>query len=255
MCSFCRVAPARKNREHLLPDWLSTVFPSGLPQTHYRRAQTPSGHRDRIYEQRPFRAKTGCTCVSCNTGWMSRIEDESKVLLRSLMRSPLSVVLTRHDQVLLSQWAFLRFLVFQQARGDGPQAVPDEHYAYVYEHRRPPAGVQIWIGRRAHEGAWPYRFLSLAGEWRPGKPQPREPVGIADFNIYQAALMVGHLVVYFSGRLDGGAPIVHSADFRDALVEIWPSKPRHVWPPGRQVDSGRLEAMFDMTGRYVDRAA
>jgi hypothetical protein len=144
--------------------------------------------------------------------------------------------------------------VFQEASGQAPRVVPEKQYVDFYEHRRPPSGVQIWIGRRAREGAWPYRFLSLGGDWNANDGQSSEPVAPVDFNVYQSSLMVGYLVVYISGWLDRGGPLVHSADFRAALIEIWPSKPQLAWPPTAQVDYGRLEAMFNMTGRYVDRA-
>lgn len=67
--------------------------------------------------------------------------------------------------------------------------------------------------------------------------------------------MIGHLVIYFSGWLGADRPLVHSQDFQQALPEIWPAQPRHTWPRPAPLDYRRLDAMFDMHGRYVDRAA
>jgi hypothetical protein len=101
MCAFCRTQPARKNREHVLPDWLADVFSSRDPQMHYRRVQSQDGHHDKVYDQKLFRAKTTCTCGPCNHGWMSDIEGEARTLLPSMMLSSVSFVLTREDQELL----------------------------------------------------------------------------------------------------------------------------------------------------------
>ena len=253
MCAFCRVRAARNNREHLLPDWLADVFPSDAPQPHWRTVATPSGHHEKLYRQKPFRAKLGCTCSPCNNGWMSDVENESKSLLTALARSPLSFTLTHDDQERLTRWAYLRLLVAQFAQGaDVPNGVPSEHYAYFFEHRSPPSGVQVWIGRRAREGAWPYRFLGLAGELS-ARREPSPPLGRdVRFNLYQAVLMLGHLVVFYSGRLDGGGPIVHESGVRETLREVWPTGPRIIWPPENPVDSARIAAHFDSRGRYVE---
>jgi len=255
MCLFCTVRPARKNREHLLPDWLADDFPDDGPQQHYRRVQTPFGHNDQVYPQRPFRAKTGCTCKECNHGWMSDLETAVNPVLRSLLLTPLIVPLSREAQRQIARWVFLRLLVFQHAQGEGPKALPPEHYAFVYEHGDPPPGVQMWIGRRAHEGAWPYRYTALSGEWRRGPRQDRPPVTEEDFNVHQAVLYLGHLVAHVSVVLDGAGRIAQPDAPRAALVEIWPEQRLDYWPPRARVDADRLDALFDMEGRYVDRNA
>jgi hypothetical protein len=139
-CIFCGAPP--DSGEHILPDWLRDVLPSGEAVVHFR--QVGGGERHE-WERRPFREKTQFVCEPCNTGWMSRLEGKSKPILTPPITRSGTFQLDSASQEIAATWAIKTVLVFQGTQAPQPLA-PPHHFAQVREHERPPPSVSVWIG-------------------------------------------------------------------------------------------------------------
>lgn len=94
------------SEEHVLPQWVRNVIPGGK-QSDWIGGRASDGQVDREYTGRMAIAREKVVCESCNTGWMSDLEDAIKPVLTPLMMDtpqlpPLSAV----EQDLLARWAF-----------------------------------------------------------------------------------------------------------------------------------------------------
>jgi len=107
-CIFCKRTLTKVNRskEHVFPVWLLEEM--GARDRPIRPSEiAPSGRevilqRDLTYDG--FQA--GRVCGVCNKGWMSRLEDDIKPILTSLIRGKRSLKrLDSGAQALLAKWA------------------------------------------------------------------------------------------------------------------------------------------------------
>lgn len=112
-CLFCDSTSL--TLEHVWPDWAVQQF---------RRRHTPS-HQGyiakktddagvRSWKARDLEQKTRAACASCNNGWMSAVEAETKPVITSLIHRSITIRdLTVLDQCTIAAWATLRSMVFE----------------------------------------------------------------------------------------------------------------------------------------------
>ena len=99
-------AEASRTREHILPQWLaSEVEMPGVSLKHYRHDE--SEQRDdllRDHSLKTFVVKN--VCATCNNGWMSRLESQSKPILSGLMNLKSTLLqLSDGDRATIAAWA------------------------------------------------------------------------------------------------------------------------------------------------------
>ena len=84
-CIFCGTE-GNLSKEHLWPDWLSKLYLRKDSESHTFGSKSYLNKkevRDGTYS-RPghlFSLKNRVVCVTCNNGWMSRVEEETKPIL------------------------------------------------------------------------------------------------------------------------------------------------------------------------------
>lgn len=238
-CIFC--PSIHLTKEHLLPEWMHDVFGKKGNQVHSLAEETPTTSTSKLYESRTFTARARFVCQNCNNGWMSDLEDRVKPLLAPMMTSELAIVLRPDELAVLSAWAAKTTFVLFRSRPNQPVAISNEQCVELRKAVRPPAGMQVWIGRRDHGVNWPYRCLTLAGEaMLDGKPAS----GIADeYNVWQAMVAIGHVVFYvFGHRLDTDQEVTPGID---ALTRIEPAPPRLVWPTQPTLEMAEILKIFE----------
>jgi hypothetical protein len=244
LCVFCGGQPV--NREHVLPEWLADCFSSGRPQTHYRADLDERGGQTRMYAQKPFRTKAACVCPSCNSTWMSNLENDAKPLLTPMMVEGRGRVLSEDDQRTVARWAAKTVMMIQHAQGGGRRGIPPEYYAQFYETGEPAAKHQVWLGARKHQGQWPYRYDAMAFLITGRGGRPLAPPDYYGFNAFRASLCIGHLVFHFSGHILDGGPIFEiPGTMGRCFLEVWPPKDRVSWPPALALSPKAIDSMFD----------
>lgn len=108
VCIFCG-GEGNLSKEHVFPDWMKQLFPRDSRSTHVEgvinwRDGQPSAP---IMKQRLGHSgtrKTRVVCQACNNGWMSRLENDVKPILATLVLGQRNCIL-RDELRLLAMWA------------------------------------------------------------------------------------------------------------------------------------------------------
>jgi hypothetical protein len=238
-CAFCGSTTRPRGREHVFPDWLTTIGLESSPVEYYVGwlNRTP-----RRWTSAPFTARVRAVCDTCNNGWMSELENAARLVLTSLILGE-SPELSADDQRLIAAWAcktaFVSLLSSaEEDRADG-YGVPPEEYRALYatrEHPEPLPYSQYWTGRYVGErppGA--IRVVPMVVELD-GLAEPDTPAA------YVLTLMVGALIVQ-------GVRFTTPSLFVDLVTEpklpvLWPTHEAVSWPPSARIDDPTFERML-----------
>lgn len=228
-CVFCGGKPL--TTEHVWPDWIGRLFfgyskDGRAPLAPHRASTSLPRESDREWTAPSFDTKVRVVCTECNNGWMSDLEVAAKPILVRMLTGK-RVVLDDASQAVVSQWVVKTAMMFQHTTPRRP--IPDHHFRYLYDHRRPPPSSQVWIAARtAEDGGIVSGLQSARLKLKPDGPNTEAnsaylvTIGIAAF--------VGQLFGHDLPRLDFRRS--HKGIFTSAVEQIWPTVETVVeWPP------------------------
>ena len=228
------------SREHVFPTWMVGLFPELGELDYVRRLVL---HTDDVDHQRPgppFDVVVRDVCVSCNTGWMEKLETEARPVLTPMFTGS-SRVLTASEQFVVATWATKTMLTVQGSNLGGERVASTEQYGLSSA-----AAAAAELARMA----LPVRGQdALAGQCPPvrvlgaicGQPPPQ--VG-APLNGFGVVFAVGHLAIWLFGAEVPDAPRPQSGS-DDAHILVWPTLGPDVrWPPPKALKGeADLEAL------------
>ena len=238
-CAFCGSTKRPRGKEHVLPDWLSTI---GLDLSPVEYHVGPLNRVARRWTSSPFTATVGAVCDDCNHGWMSRLERSAKPILTPLIHGEARQV-PDDDQRVIAARAFKTALVSMLSSSDEERArgygVPAAEYTALYAARDQPEPLpysQFWIGYYA--GQRPSGTIRLV-------PMVIELEGISEPDVpaaYLVTVAIGKLLVQ---GVRFTTPILYvDVTTEPELPRIWPSRGAIAWPPGGHVDDDTFELML-----------
>ena len=153
-CIFC--GGTGLTREHIWADWLKKFVPR--PHTFTRHTLDRQKHdeisgkiigwskKGRLNRSGdPRSQKMPVVCMTCNTGWMSKLQELAKPILAPLIIgnwTDLDVI----SQKTLSAWATMFVMVYEWADEETLASTQDER-TYFKSNRTPPNHWMIWMGR------------------------------------------------------------------------------------------------------------
>lgn len=151
-CIFCE-QPNKVSYEHLFPRWLKKEFPNSRGDTWINSSwRLPNNIADNTIIDFSDKTKPGSTldfkirgvCVPCNNGWMSKIEEECKPIIRSLMGGePLKISCAAQEK--LARWAVLKTMVYDASSYEIGLAISQADRNEFLESRTLPASWRIRI--------------------------------------------------------------------------------------------------------------
>lgn len=142
-CMFCGSA-GPMSEEDVVPLWAGRAL-DATGRVVLRRG--PDGTFVREYTG--LRVKLPGVCVSCNTGWMSRLENTVKPWLSPAIRGE-EIVLAMPQQRVVAFWAAKTALLYELAmrKRRAAMPLPDSNLRWIYEHRndqKPIPGSFVWL--------------------------------------------------------------------------------------------------------------
>jgi hypothetical protein len=153
-CAFC--GAGHLTREHVWADWLKPYVPRTLTHTSQAVSRSAismfSDHR--IHSQGkgiltgpgdPHSKRLRIVCGTCNSGWMSQLQEQAKPLLIQLIAGNWPN-LSPHDQRVLAAWATMFTMVVEFADLN-TLVTPFSQRDEFRQTRVPPKGWAVWIGR------------------------------------------------------------------------------------------------------------
>ena len=246
-CIFCE-NEGNLSKEHLWPDWLSKMYIRKGDEKHNFGSQTYLDKKminDGVY-QRPghlFSLKNRVVCQTCNNGWMSEVENETKpILIRMINGEKHKITCDELNQ--LSFWIAMKVVTAEFAqKNETLDVTPLNERRAMMEERKIPTFFNLFLGVHStgHNSAW-YRHswtMSLS------KKGPNPPLEGRQRNAQSIAFILGPIFIYvLNVRLNGFVPEEY---FKFGnMKRLHPSK-RHFlrWPqkPLRKVESDIIAFM------------
>jgi hypothetical protein len=229
-CVFCGFQ-GKLTGEHVFGDWLTRIGLDLEPVPHGAGALNQIG-RD-LGVSPPFRRKVRDVCGTCNSGWMSRLENVAKrVLTPFILGRP--GTLEAEDLGAVAAWvqktALVAMLVSSEDdRANGYGLLPTE-YLELHAQRdklQPLQASQFWIGRYDGQRGWFARVTPLAVSIT-GLPEPDRPQG------YAMTILLGKLVLHGIRFTTPSLQVELSTALH--LPQLWPASDPVQWPTGTAVD-------------------
>lgn len=229
-CIFCS-AHAKKSKEHIWPDWMAEYFARADGQSHNRNTYTSRWHEQLCQKemQRPGHLSTvklRVVCESCNNGWMSRLESETKRLLKPMMEEE-EIELNGTQQRTLALWAAVKAIVGEYAEPD-IAVTPKKDRRRIKEDGAIPEYYAVYLGYCAsgRDNAWMRTSMTLSLSHNGPSPS----LDGFNRNTQSVALLCGPVFLYvLAVRVDGIDPISFIEPSK--LSRIHPSPEQSIiWP-------------------------
>lgn len=247
-CGFCPSTASLTN-EHLRSDWVNKLL-TGRTH-HYDIYQRSYGVEPTRWTAKRFDVKAKVVCGDCNSGWMSRIDNDAKHVLQDIMLHDCNVCILPQGLVAIAAYMMKSAFVGDYiTRHRGPFF--DQHTRQCFAHsRRPLEEAHMWLGRiqqarSQKKGIYKTRY---------GQPHGATDVRLLDtyvFTFSVESILLQLAITRFSDPLVGDSaysPELDQEKRLDALlIPFWP--PRTVsrgieWPPTQNIHYSQLEEVAD----------
>ena len=234
-CVFCG-SNHQLTKEHGLPVWIDGfISTTGIDRTfigddhlpRFRgRSRTISGHEIRA------------VCKTCNGGWMSTLEDQSKPLIGPMIMGH-ETPLSKDAQTIVATWVIKTCLVNALGGPKSDSTNVRELCEDLYRERKPLEHFPVMIGARVVD-KWPvihhFQRLALSSVNESGDvigtPLEAHFSTVAIGHFVAQALFVPHDDFVFTiGGPDHGMRV------------IWPYGGDFTWPPGPYLTSDEVEQL------------
>lgn len=184
---------------------------------------------------RLLRLTSRAACERCNNEWMSQFEQTVGPLLTPIFRGQSVSWSAESDKLRIARWIFKTALMIDRSHKPRYWTAPENHFGYLYKHRKPPPSATINLGLYVpapDERPW---AAWTSSAWASIKSRSG-----AELNGYRVTFSVGHAIfetyahsdiergdlIFDRGMTFGGKPV------SDAFRRLWPMTPDpHAWPP------------------------
>ena len=149
-CKFCK-NPAG-SREHTIADWILQKINI---QAEIRRVV---GKSPPVWFHNVQNLKVKSVCTTCNNGWMSQLESDSKPTIERLLRGSGIFRLHAAQQSIVARWAVKTAMVFETTAPPPPKSqghfyTQDECEQLRLNSTIPPRTF-VWLGQFSAVGLW-----------------------------------------------------------------------------------------------------
>jgi hypothetical protein len=247
-CLFCERS-GEPSREHIIPKWLREALQIQGRVEEYRE-DTLVGTWDTLAVVLPR------VCVTCNTGWMNKLETRVQPLLGPLLlgaRPGQVTLLDPSQQATLACWAVQKslLLAMKKYRNQEYGWIPVDSLNWLYHRRRadqPPPGSRVWMGgvQTKDRPSWMKIGLLSDEDGKPAAHCGTFSVGCVLFQVFCCPQTDANHCSETEKWLAAHGP------FRYSLLPIAPSFSVLRWPPAEvfTVDAlplvaGRLQHGLD----------
>ena len=222
-CMFCH--ELADTGEDAWPQWLIKRFPSSdVARTYLERVERAVNS----WHTRKPKLVVKRVCSGCNNGWMSRLENEAKPVLESILDGRLQS-LDPSAQLTLAKWAVKTAMVLEAIDSSRPWFYSENERWLMREAQKIPVRTSAWIAKCIHH---PHiysvkKYLSTVR----GDDGPRAIATTMAFG-FLAFQVVSIRTPPETPTHDPVSYAVSNGPWEQTLVQIWPISDRLLtWPP------------------------
>jgi hypothetical protein len=253
-CIFCGLS-GKKTKEHIWSEWMHEYLPSSGGGAHSKGNFT-------FYDKTPLNSKTTerqghvstvkvrVVCKTCNSGWMSQLEENVKPILVKMFKKD-RFVIANSEQTILSKWIAVKVIVGEFADSE-IYVTPKADRLKLKESSVIPNYFAIYIG--AHNSQSDSAWLRTSNTLAVSPKGPNPPMGDLNRNTQSVAFICGPLFIYvFASREEA----IDSSNFFTfgKLVRLYPLQNNDLhWPPSNvlsESEIGKIAWALNQIGQYV----
>lgn len=164
-------------------------------------------------------------CITCNNGWMSRLETLVKVFLVPMLTNQ-TIVLNRLDQLNLAKWVILKAMIAEQNHAENCLYTSDDYKSFKND-LTIPKNTYIAIGQlveSVYGAAYLRKTAQVSASPLLRPPGNRPNIQTITFNASRIVIQLQTLPTYVADKFP------EQSDF-GALFYIWPFQREFSWPP------------------------
>jgi hypothetical protein len=234
------------SREHVIPQWL-------------REALHIQGRVEEYSDERLVGTWDTLTivlpevCVSCNTGWMNKLELRTRPILEPLLlgvKGGTSIILDPSQQATLATWAVKTSLLLttKKFRNQTHSWIPKDNLDWLLLHGRsdrPPPGAHVWMGglQTTDRPSSVQAALLTDPDEQPAAQCSTFSVGCVLFQVFCCERDKAELSAENEAWLAAKGP------YRSSLLQIAPATSALRWPPAEVFT---IDALPVVAGRLRD---
>lgn len=240
-CAFCHSSEPL-SREHLFPDWASQYFERDGKLAHHRHSvaeDQPSGPMS-SWQQKAFEWKVTAVCGACNNGWMSKLEEASRVAVFNAAFTGHGRQLQRNGQRTLAAWALKTAMMAEHSERSARRQIADSEYVHLYERGEPSGSVRIWM--TSYIGGKIVAVASLYGLDADMAQEPDRDRGERD--IWGSTISLGPVVFQLLGSEVPGVLDAFQVNAPN-MHQLWPRRRTFTWMPSVGLNDKQLVGLND----------
>jgi len=236
------------SREDIWPQWLTKRFP--LSDASRMEAER-GGHKLGMWQKKtPQLLRARCVCGNCNNGWMSKLEDEMKPIVESILDEKLRA-LDASSQAVIAVWTIKTAMALEAL-------YPERVFFYSENERQNMRAVSAIPERTS---IWIAKCVNQPNIYSAGKDLRTAP-GDNEAKAYVTTMAFGSLALQVASiRTLANLPkeIQITYDSREGpwdkiLLRVWPIIPySQQWPPNYGLDGEwGLEALAERLSPVIN---
>ncbi len=230
-CMFCQEQAS--SREDIWPQWLTKRFPlSDASRMEVERG----GNKLAMWQSKtPQLLRSRCVCRNCNSGWMSKLEQEMKPIVDSILDEQLKA-LDVSSQAVIAVWATKTAMALEALYPEREFFYSEIERQYMRAARAIPERTSIWIAK----------CVNQPNIYSAGKDLHTAP-GDDGVKAYVTTMAFGSLAfqvvsIRTLANLPREIPITYDSregPWDNILLQVWPIIPySQQWPPSYGLDGG-----------------
>ena len=211
--------------EDAWPLWLMKRFP--IPRggrLEAERGGVPLGSWSTSNRVLPVR----CACPSCNNGWMSQLENDTKPIVEALLAET-ETTLAKSAQLVLAAWAVKNAMVFEAFYPDRRRFYSDLERQQMRSERTIPQRTAVWITKCVNQ---PNAYSAAKDLWT-GEATNAARAYATTMAFGSLAIQV--LTIRVLATVSESATVTYDiidGPWDEVLLQIWPVHQDSVeWPP------------------------
>lgn len=246
-CLFCSNKASTK--ENAWPRWLMKHFPT--TDTSHMDAERRGKNIGPWIKAKP-RLKVNWLCDSCNSGWMSRLENKAKPIFESIFSDNLRSI-NAVDQATLARWAVKTAMVLESINSDQSWFYSDDERQLMRIEQSIPMRTSVWIAKcinqpnihSSSKNLW--TSLSNDGFYAYVTTMAFGSIAFQVVSVKTPEIVPDNINVTYG---------VTEGPWDQTIIQIWPIIPKSIaWPPnyGLNGELGLYELAERLSPKKVSR--
>lgn len=249
--------------EHVWGKWLKKIVRSDMNKHHLRereigRPRSADKTKVTLRAGDPLQMSLKIVCKACNSGWMSRTQNDAKPFLIPLIQGR-KTVLGEKGQKAIAAWCAMATMTGEYSvRDENAVAVSQAERNWIRDQGSPPENWKIWIGYYpSRKGGWNHYVVPVLGSEDGAKITDE---GFALPNSQTTTFAIGNLFVHVfssTGDPDMVAKWEWPLGTRIALnlPRIFPSKESVIVWPSNGLSEAEVRQVSSLFERVIDGAS